>query len=117
MPSDALQPHKQYSVYRMTSEIRLLWRTVLGNSECLRAQRAFNVVQLKGVSFNIHDGCNSSVSHTHLVPLAQEMANRKEVFCSTYLICVVKAVIHESCDQRRLSNCKKKGGQNVLDEI
>lgn len=33
---------------------------------------------------------------------------------ASYLICVVEAVIHEPCDQRRLSNCKRtKRGRSV----
>lgn len=34
----------------------------------------------------------------------------------TYLIRIVEAVVHESCDQRRLSNCKRKNRHTALSE-
>lgn len=34
----------------------------------------------------------------------------------TYLIRIVEAVVHESCDQGRLSNCKRKNRQTALSE-
>jgi len=33
--------------------------------------------------------------------------------CILHLICVVKAVVHEACDQRCLSHCNKHSRTNV----
>ena len=50
-------------------------------------------------------------------PLYYSTSLVKSVFYPTYLVCVVKAVVHEASDQGRLSNCKKQTEQTKHDSF
>lgn len=67
-------------------------------SECRRAWRG------PDVHFKRYQLKNSTLARTSSVYRHTQTQTHR----GTYLICVVKAVIHEPRDQRRLSHCKRR---------